>query len=105
MQFLIAVRMGEKMKVEQFEQKLRVNGGQFYFSTNKHEGMIGVSPSKVLIWVDAIGFSEGGGESIPRNVGEYECVDELLKVFFVDGEKFVDSILPKIESLSKIFCA
>lgn len=86
------------MTKNHFKSVLNVSGGQFNFQTDKHEGMIGISPASVVIWVDDIGAE---GEE-PKNIGEFKSISELLEKFKVDGEDFVVNILPQITELSML---
>lgn len=89
-----------------FENTLNVYGGQFTFFTNQYEGMIGVSPSRVVIWVDDKGFGELNGDDEdlePRNIGVFESVNELLLKFKVDGKPFIEFLLPDIKELNQIY--
>lgn len=86
------------MTKNHFKSVLNVSGGQFVFQTDKHEGMIGISPASVVIWVDDIGAD---GEE-QKNIGEFKSVNELLEKFNVDGEPFAVIILPKITELNMI---
>lgn len=90
------------MTKDRFREALNINGGQFDFFTEKHEGMIGVSPTKIVIWVDGTGYSKKAEETEPKNIGEYESVDELLGNFRVDGGIFADNVLPEITKLNKL---
>lgn len=90
------------MNREQFKKTVDVVGGQFTFETEKYEGMIGVTPARIVIWVDDRGFSSQSvedDESEPKNVGEFKNADDLLETFAVDGMKF-ELLLPEIKSLS-----
>jgi hypothetical protein len=86
------------MTKNHFKSTLNVSGGQFDFQTDKHEGMIGISPASVVIWVDDI----DADRDEPKNIGEFKNIDELLEKFNVDGEPFVVTILPKITELNMI---
>jgi len=94
--------MGEKMTKDQFEEKLCINGGQFEFNTNIYEGMIGITPSKIVIWVDKVGYSNSENEDEPKYIGEFESVEELLDTFMVADKSFAKSVLPEIASLIPI---
>lgn len=95
------------MTKSQLKTMLNVIGGQFVFATNRHEGMIGVSPAGVVIWVDDAGFgtpkNSRDDDSEPRNAGEYRSIDEMLSNFKVDGKLFVEAVLPEIEELNRIY--
>ena len=82
---------------------LSIGGGQFDFFTDKHEGMIGVDPSKIVIWVDEKGFSVSPGEGEPKNYGEFKTIDDLFSGFMVDGLPFVDAVLPDIPKLIQLY--
>lgn len=86
------------MTKNHFKSALSVSGGQFEFQTDKHEGMIGISPASVVIWVDDI---DADGDE-PKNIGEFKSVNELLEKFNVDGESFVATILPEIVEINMI---
>lgn len=94
------------MTNEQFRSAINVTGGQFDFETDKYEGMVGVSHSSVVIWVDDIGYSKPSGDTDdgtePRNIGYYKSSDDLLEQFKVDGILFSDSVLPEIKELVRI---
>lgn len=91
------------MTKERFRNELDVVGGMFIFNTNKHEGMIGVTMSNVVVWVDDNGFGERADEAEPRNVGEFNSIDELLSKFNVDGKSFAEYVLPEISKLHKMY--
>ena len=86
------------MTKDQLKSVLDVDGGQFDFQTDNHEGMIGISPASVVIWVDDI---DADGEE-PKNIGQFKSVTELLEQFKVDGEPFVVNILPHIKKLNML---
>ena len=86
------------MTKEKFKKVLDVQGGQFEFETDQNEGMIGISPSQVVIWVDDLGFCEGE----PEYIGYYRSVDELLEKFKVNGKPFAETLLPEIGKLHRI---
>lgn len=86
------------MTKDQFKSVLSVSGGQFYFQTDRHEGMIGISPASVVIWVDDIGTDRDE----PKHIGEFNNVSDLLDEFEVDGESFVENILPEITKLNML---
>jgi len=90
------------MTKNQFINALSVVGGQFVFANNKYEGMIGVSMSGVVIWVDDKGFGDLPGNLEPRNIGEFNSVGELLTDFKVDGKYFANDVLPEISELLQI---
>ena len=50
------------MKRDDFKNALARTGGQFVFYTDTHEGMIGITPSRIVIWVDYLGFSKIANE-------------------------------------------
>ena len=89
------------MTKEQLEATLNVSGGQFMFSTKKQEGMIGVCPSYIFIWVDDKEGSDLTAE--PKNVGEFETIREMLEQFVVNGQPFSESVLPDIEKLEQLY--
>ena len=95
------------MTKEQFKNKVNVIGGTFDFTTDKYEGLIGVSNREYIIWVDDLGYGtrqvDEDSDGEPRNQGEYKNVDELLSTFMVDGELFAESVLPAIEQLHTIY--
>ena len=84
------------MTKKQFESVLDVQGGQFEFRTDRYEGMVGVSPSAVVIWVDYLNVN--GHE--PKYVGSYGSIRELLEAFYVEGQAFATAILPEISGLN-----
>jgi len=86
------------MTRDRFKSELSIRGGQFDFQTDRHEGMIGINPSSIVIWVDDI--SADGDE--PKYIGEFKDVDELLEEFKVDGESFATNVLPKIIKLNML---
>jgi hypothetical protein len=86
------------MTKNHFKSILNVSGGQFYFRTDKHEGMIGISPASVVIWVDDI---DADGDE-PKNIGEFKSVNELLEKFDLDGNLFVADVLPQITKLNML---
>ena len=86
------------MTKDHFKSLLNVSGGQFAFQTDRHEGMIGISPASVVVWVDDI---DADGDE-PKYIGEYKSVNELLEKFKVDDEHFVANILPKITNLNML---
>ena len=86
------------MTKDQFKIALSVSGGQFTFQADRYEGMIGITPANVVIWVDDI----GSDSDEPKNIGEFNSVSDLLEKFNVDGESFVASILPRIKSLNML---
>ena len=81
--------------------------GQFGFTTQKYEGMVGVSRREYFIWVDDLGYGtrqvDEDCDVGPRNMGEYKNVDELLSTFMVDGELFAEAVLPTIEKLKMVY--
>lgn len=85
-----------------FKELLNISGGQFEFYTDKHEGMIGLSPSQIMIWVDDLGFGKITDDVEPKNIGYYNSIDDLLKTFKVDNELFADNVLPQITSLIRL---
>ena len=95
------------MTKEQFKSKVNVIGGTFYFTTDKYEGLIGVSNREFFVWVDDLGYGtrqvDEDSDVGPRNMAEYKNVDELLSTFMVDGELFAESVLPAIEQLHTIY--
>ena len=95
------------MTKEQFKSKVNVIGGTFDFTTDKYEGLIGVSNREYIIWVDDLGYGtrqvDEDSDVGPRNMAEYKNVDELLSTFMVDGELFAESVLPAIEQLHTIY--
>ena len=95
------------MTKEQFKKRVNVFAGQFWFTTKKYEGMVGVSNREYIIWVDDLGYGtrqvDEDSDGEPRNQGEYKNVDELLTTFMVDGELFAESVLPAIEQLHTIY--
>lgn len=86
------------MTKDQFKSVLSVSGGQFTFQTDRYEGMIGISPASVVIWVDDI----GSNRDEPKHIGEFTNVSDLLEKFKIDGEPFVVNILPKITKLNML---
>ena len=44
------------MTKEQFKSKVDVLGGTFGFTTDRYEGMVGVSNREYIIWVDNLGY-------------------------------------------------
>lgn len=86
------------MTKDQFKSILSVSGGQFTFQTDRYEGMIGISPASVVIWVDDI----GSDSDEPKHIGEFNNVSDLLDEFKLDGESFVVNILPKITKLNML---
>ena len=78
------------MTKEQFKSKVNVIGGTFYFTTDKYEGLTGVSNREFFVWVDDLGYGtrqvDEDSDVGPRNMAEYKNVDELLSTFMVDGE-------------------
>ena len=86
------------MTKDHFKSILDISGGQFDFQTDKHEGMIGISPASVVIWVDDI---DADGDE-PKYIGEYKNVNELLEKFNVDGKPFVVNVLPQITKLNML---
>ena len=90
------------MTQNQFYKELAVQGGQFDFRTAQYEGMIGISPDSVVIWVDNIGFGEEKADNEPMHYGEFKNVGELLEHFKVDGRLFVESVLPEIDILCRL---
>jgi hypothetical protein len=97
------VKIGDdEMTREQFKKELSSGAGQLTIKTDKYVGMIGISPSNILIWVDDPDFwGPASARNIdgPRNIGEFRDADELLNEFEVDGRKFADSVLPEIKKL------
>ena len=97
------------MTKEQFKSKVNVIGGTFYFTTDKYEGLIGVSNREFFVWVDDLGYGtrqvDEDSDVGPRNMAEYKNVDELLSTFMVDGELFAESVLPTIEQLHTVYFA
>ena len=97
------------MTKEQFKSKVNVIGGTFDFTTDKYEGLIGVSNREYIIWVDDLGYGtrqvDEDSDVGPRNMAEYKNVDELLSTFMVDGELFAESVLPTIEKLHTVYYA
>lgn len=97
------------MTKEQFKSKVDVLGGTFDFTTDKYEGLIGVSNREFFIWVDDLGYGtrqvDEDSNVGPRNMAEYKNVDELLSTFMVDGELFAESVLPTIEKLHTVYYA
>lgn len=97
------------MTKEQFKNKVNVIGGTFDFTTDRYEGMVGVSNREYIIWVDDLGYGtrqvDESSNREPRNIGEYKDVDELLSTFMVDGELFAESVLPTIEKLHTVYYA
>lgn len=97
------------MTKEQFKSKVNVIGGTFYFTTDKYEGLIGVSNREFFVWVDDLGYGtrqvDEDSDVGPRNMAEYKNVDELLSTFMVDGELFAESVLPTIEKLHTVYYA
>ena len=95
------------MTKEQFKKRVNVFAGQFWFTTKKYEGMVGVSNREYIIWVDDLGYGtrqvDEDSDGEPRNQGEYKNLDELLSTFMVDGELFAESVLPAIEQLHTIY--
>ena len=89
------------MTKEEFKKVLDVQGGQFDFQIGRYEGMIGISPSQVVIWVDDSDFCKGE----PEFIGYYRSVDELLEKFQVKGQLFAETLLPKIGKLHRIVVA
>ena len=57
------------MTRNQFYEELAVTGGQFNFRTAMYEGMIGISPNSLVIWVDNIGFGESNIDDEPMCFG------------------------------------
>lgn len=92
------------MTKETLKDILSGAGGQFVFSTDQHEGMIGITPASVVIWVDKIGYNnaEAEDEAEPQNAGKFKNVDELLEAFKVDSVLFSEKILPQVETLNRI---
>lgn len=97
------------MTKEQFKSKVNVIGGTFDFTTDRYEGMVGVSNREYIIWVDDLGYGtrqvDESSNREPRNIGEYKDVDELLSTFMVDGELFAEAVLPTIEKLHTVYYA
>lgn len=97
------------MTKEQFKNKVNVIGGTFDFTTDRYEGMVGVSNREYIIWVDDLGYGtrqvDESSNREPRNIGEYKDVDELLSTFMVDGELFSEAVLPTIEQLHTVYYA
>ena len=97
------------MTKEQFKSKVNVIGGTLYFTTDKYEGLIGVSNREFFVWVDDLGYGtrqvDEDSDVGPRNMAEYKNVDELLSTFMVDGELFAESVLPTIEKLHTVYYA
>ena len=95
------------MTKEQFKKRVNVFAGQFWFTTKKYEGMVGVSNREYIIWVDDLGYGtrqvDESSDREPRNIGEYKNVDELLSTFMVDGELFAEAVLPTIEKLHTVY--
>lgn len=95
------------MTKEQIKKTLNVSGGQFRLSTKTQEGMIGVCPANVFIWVDDKGSgnpeNRGNSNKGPKNVGIFESVQEMLEQFKVNGVLFSESVLPDIEKLEPIY--
>ncbi|MBO5976462.1 MAG: hypothetical protein J6P94_04735 [Oscillospiraceae bacterium] len=90
------------MTRNQFYEELAVTGGQFNFRTAMHEGMIGISPNSLVIWVDNIGFGESKIDDEPMCFGEFQSIGELLDSFKVDGKLFSESVLPEIDKLYRL---
>ena len=95
------------MTKEQIKRILNVSGGRFRLSTKTQEGMIGVCPENVFIWVDDKGRgnpeNRGNGNDGPRNIGFFGSVQEMLEQFMVDGVLFSESVLPDREELKRIY--
>ena len=95
------------MTKEQFKSKVDVLGGTFGFTTDRYEGMVGVSNREYIIWADDLGYGtrqiDEDCDVGPRNMGEYKNVDELLSTFMVDGELFAEAVLPTIEQLKMVY--
>ena len=86
------------MTKEEFKSVLDVQGGQFDFQIGRYEGMVGITPSQVVIWVDDTDFYKGE----PEYIGYYRSVDELLEKFRVKGKPFAETLLPEISELHRI---
>ena len=95
------------MTKEQIKKTLNVSGGRFRLSTKTQEGMIGVCPENVFIWVDDKGRgnpeNRGNGNDGPRNIGLFGSVQEMLEQFRVDGAFFSESVLPDITDLEHLY--
>lgn len=101
---------GNGMKKEQFIERLNGNlnvGGTFNFFTEQHDGFIFwlKGSRRLVIWVDDKGFSslENSSDAEPRNIGEFQSIEEMLAKFKVDGALFAESVLPTIEKLNQIY--
>lgn len=98
------------MEKEQFIERLNGNlnvGGTFNFFTEQHDGFIFwlKGSRRLVIWVDNKGFSsqENNNGAEPRNIGEFQSVEEMLAKFKVDGTLFAESVLPTVEKLNQIY--
>ena len=98
------------MEKEQFIERLNGNlnvGGTFNFFTEQHDGFIFwlKGSRRLVIWVDNKGFSsqENNNGTEPRNIGEFQSVEEMLAKFKVDGTLFAESVLPTVEKLNQIY--
>ena len=110
-QFWMVVKVsGNGMKKEQFIERLNGNlnvGGTFNFFTERYEGFIfWMKGSKRLVsWVDDKGFSssENSSDAKPKNIGEFQSIEEMLETFKVDGTLFAKEVLPNVEKLNQIY--
>lgn len=92
------------MTKDRIKEILNISGGQLDFRTGKHEGMFGISPNKIVVWVDDVGFSDSENDNAePKNIGEFATVEEMLAQFRVDGELFADVVLPEIKEITPIY--
>lgn len=98
------------MEKEQFIERLNGNlnvGGTFNFFTEQHDGFIFwlKGSRRLVIWVDNKGFSsqENNNGTEPRNIGEFQSIEEMLAKFKVDGTLFAESVLPTVEKLNQIY--
>lgn len=89
------------MEKEQFIKRLNGNlnvGGTFNFFTARYEGFIFwmKGSRRLVIWVDDKGFTspENSSDAEPRNIGEFQSIEEMLAKFKVDGTLFAESVLP-----------
>ena len=98
------------MEKEQFIKRLNGNlnvGGTFRFFTEQYEGFIFwmKGSRRLVIWADDKGYSspENHRDAGPRNIGEFQSIEEMLAKFKVDGVLFAESVLPTIEKLNQIY--
>ena len=91
------------MTKDQFKESIGGIGGEFNFYTADYEGLIFATPTRAFIWVDFNGYRTADVVDEPKNIGDYNSVDELLDAFEVDGVLFSESVLPKITTLSQVY--